>query len=506
MPPVKSKEEPSLLSLRDVSFSYRYKPALKNISFEIKAGEQWVCLGRNGAGKSSLAAILSGRNTAYSGTYNLTPTLEERGVQIVSFEEARDLRSRERKLDISEFNENAFDPGTTVRDLLRSIEIDPEESLRWITIIGIKHILDRGIRFISTGEMRKVLLAKAILKKPGLIILDNLMDGLDVVSQKSMRALLEDLIDEKWCLLVLCRQPEDVPKKSTHILILEKGVVLKKGERNLILSDIYATNLMRKPALRFDRLPSALNRKSLPPMTDPLLSLENVSVRYGEVQVLKDINWEFKSGQHCHIYGPNGCGKTTLLSLILGDNQKAYGQNIRIFGKLRGSGESIWDIKKKFGQVGTELQLDFVRQMKTLEVVVSGFFDTIGLYKNHNDYQKRHALEWLKIFQIQQFKNTAFDDLSFGIQRMILIIRAMVKSPAILVLDEPTLSMDSYNRKIVLEAIDHIAENSQTQIIFISHSLGERPRCINQELHFKPSGNAYTISVSETAVQALSSQ
>ena len=506
MPPVKSKEEPSLLSLKDVSFSYRYKPALKNISFEIKAGEQWVCLGRNGAGKSSLATILSGRNTAYSGTYNLAPTLEERGVQIVSFEEARDLRSRERKLDISEFNENAFDPGTTVRDLLRSIEIDPEESLRWITIIGIKHILDRGIRFISTGEMRKVLLAKAILKKPGLIILDNLMDGLDVVSQKSMRALLEDLIDEKWCLLVLCRQPEDVPKKATHILILEKGVLFKKGERNLILSDTYATNLMRKPALRFDRLPSTLNRKSLPPMTGPLLSLESVSVRYGEVQVLKDINWEFKSGQHCHIYGPNGCGKTTLLSLILGDNQKAYGQNIRIFGKLRGSGESIWDIKEKFGQVGTELQLDFVRQMKTLEVVVSGFFDTIGLYKNHNDYQKRHALEWLKIFQIQQFKNTAFDDLSFGIQRMILIIRAMVKSPAILVLDEPTLGMDSYNRKIVLEAIDHIAENSQTQIIFISHSLGERPRCINQELHFKPSGNAYTISVSETAVQSLSSQ
>ena len=241
-------------------------------------------------------------------------------------------------------------------------------------------------------------------------------------------------------------------------------------------------------------------------MTGPLLSLETVSVRYGAVQVLKDINWEFKSGQHCHIYGPNGCGKTTLLSLILGDNQKAYGQNIRIFGKLRGSGESIWDIKERFGQVGTELQLDFVRKMKTLEVVVSGFFDTIGLYTNHNDYQKRHALEWLKIFQIQQFKNTAFDDLSFGIQRMILIIRAMVKSPAILVLDEPTLGMDSDNRKIVLEAIDHIAENSRTQIIFISHSLGERPRCINQELHFKPSSNAYTISVTETAVRSLSSQ
>ena len=174
----------------------------------------------------------------------------------------------------------------------------------------------------------------------------------------------------------------------------------------------------------------------------------------------------------------------------MGDNQKAYGQDICIFGKLRGSGESIWDIKEKFGQVGTELQLDFAPGMKTLEVVLSGFFDTIGLYTDHNEYQKRDALEWLKVFQIQQIKSTAFDDLSFSIQRMILINRAMIKSPAILVLDEPTLGMDSYHRKMVLESIDYIAENSETQIIFISHSLGERPRCINQELHFKPSGNA----------------
>ena len=506
MLPIISKEKSLLLSLTDVSFSYRYKPVLKNISFEIKAGEQWVCLGRNGAGKSSLAAILSGKNSGYSGTYKLNPAIKERGVQIVSFEEARNLRSRERKLDIAEFNETAFDPGTTVRDLLKSVETDSDESLRWITIIGIKHLLDRGLRFISTGEMRKVLLARAILKKPGLIILDNLMDGLDVVSQKSMRALLEDLIDEKWCLLILCRQSEDVPKKSTHILILEKGALFKKGEKNLILGDNLVTNLMEKSVPRYDRLTSVLNRKPSYPLTDPLLSLKNVSVSYGDMRVLKNINWEFKSGQHCHIYGPNGCGKTTLLSLVLGDNQKAYGQNIHIFGKLRGSGESIWDIKEKFGQVGAELQLDFVRGMKTLEVVLSGFFDTIGLYTNSNDYQKRHALEWLKIFQLQQFKNTAFDDLSFGIQRLILIIRAMVKSPAILVLDEPTLGMDSYNRKIVLEAIDHIARNSRTQIIFISHSLGERPTCINQELHFKPSGNTYTVSVTETTVQSLSSQ
>ena len=140
MLPIKSKEESLLLSLIDVSFSYRYKPALKNISFEIMPGEQWVCLGGNGAGKSSLAAIISGQNSGYSGTFKLNPTIKERGVHIVSFEEARNLRSRERKLDIAEFNETAFDPGTTVRDLLKSVEIHSEEFLQWITILGIKHL------------------------------------------------------------------------------------------------------------------------------------------------------------------------------------------------------------------------------------------------------------------------------------------------------------------------------------------------------------------------------
>ncbi len=493
----KSKEQTFLLSLNNLSFSYRYKPVLKNISLKIKAGQHWVFLGRNGAGKSSLAAILGGRETSFSGTYELAPDLKKRGIEIVSFEETRTLRSRERKLDLSEFNETAFDPGTSVRELLAFTNIDSDEASRWITLIGIDSILDRGVRFISTGQMRKVLLAKAILKRPGMIILDNLTDGLDISSQKSMRNLLDDLINQDWLLVVLSRQLEDVPKKSTHVMVLENGIAIQSGKKELVLSDSSVSNLMETPSINFGKLPPISHSETMQSIEGPLLSLKNVSVRYGDLQIFKNVNWEFRHGQHCHIYGPNGCGKTTLLSLILGDNQKAYGQNIHIFGKLRGSGESIWDIKQKFGQVGTELHLDFIGGMTNLEVILSGFFDTIGLYTAHDDYQKRHSLKWLEVFQLEDLAKKQFDELSFGTQRVILIARAMVKYPAVLILDEPTLGMDLYNQKLILSAIDHIAENSQTQIIFISHSQGERPNCINQELYFKSSNKIFSVSVTE---------
>jgi len=202
--------------------------------------------------------------------------------------------------------------------------------------------------------------------------------------------------------------------------------------------------------------------------------------------VLRNVNWHFGPGDHCSISGPNGCGKTTLLSLVTGDNHKAYGQNITLFGIRRGSGESVWDIKQKFGQLDTQLQLNFMRGMRVVEVVVSGYFDTVGLYDAWGDAQRSSAGQWLEALGLADYSRDSFDALSFGLQRMVLLARAMVKSPLILLLDEPTLGLDGHHRKLMLRAIDHLAAHSDTQIIFVSHSAGETPACINQYLNFEP--------------------
>jgi len=216
-------------------------------------------------------------------------------------------------------------------------------------------------------------------------------------------------------------------------------------------------------------------------------------VSYGELTVLDNVNWVFERGQHCCVAGPNGCGKTTLLSLVTGDNHKAYGQDITLFGTRRGSGESIWDIKQKYGQVDTQLHLNFARGMRVIEVVVSGFFDTVGLFDDWGDAQRDAATQWLAALGIGALEREHFDALSFGLQRMVLLARAMVKSPVILLLDEPTLGLDGHHRQLILRAIDHIAANSDTQVIFVSHSAGEMPACINQLLRFEPTASGFEV-------------
>ena len=485
--------EPPLIELRGLSLVYRALPALRDIDWALHAGQQWACLGPNGAGKTTLARVLSSQATHFSGEMTRTSDLRERGVAYVCFEEAKTLCDRDKKLDDSEFRADARDPGTTVQaTILQGREAD-DNFHHWVQRLRIAHILQRGIRFISTGEMRKTLLITAILSKPGLLILDSPLDGLDLASQQDMRDILQELLQSRLNLFMLCRQAADVPAGVSHLLVLDDGQVLARGERDRVLADPAVQALMNPPLPPLEDLPPPAPRAYDLPVSGPLLELRDVAVAYGDLQVLQEIDWTLQQGQHCSITGPNGCGKSTLLSLVTGDNHKAYGQDITLFGIRRGSGESVWDIKQKFGQLDNQLHLNFVRGLRVLEVVVSGFFDTIGLYDEWGDVQRKTAQQWLAALGLGEYAKESFDALSFGLQRMVLLARAMVKSPIILLLDEPALGLDGHHRKLFLRAVDHIAANSDTQVIYVSHSAGDIPACINQRLEFVPQGERFKV-------------
>ncbi|TCO71884.1 ATP-binding cassette domain-containing protein [Chromatocurvus halotolerans] len=493
-----TQSESPLLDLRNVSLTYRARPVLRGLRWRINPGEQWALLGPNGAGKTVLASIISGEQTHFSGHCHRSGALITGGTAYVGFERARSLIARDRKLDVSEFSPDATDRGTTVADLLPR-PLNTAACDAWIHRLEMAPFLDRGLRYISTGQMRKALLASAILSRPGLLILDSPLDGLDAGSRDILASALETLLQSDQAVLLLAREMDAIPQHCSHILVLDRGRMVTAGPRAQVLDDPAVRQIMRPEPLPLRALPLPSGRRYALDGDSDLVRLRAVEVSYGDTRILHDINWTFAVGDHCCISGPNGCGKTTLLGLITGDNHKAYGQDVELFGRRRGSGESIWEIKQNFGLVDTQLQLTFSRGMRSIEVVTSGFFDSVGLFDDWTASQRDIAQSWLDALGLDPIRNEAFDTLSFGMQRMVLLARAMVKSPRMLVLDEPTLGLDGYHRELLLRALAHIVAASDTQLLFVSHSPGALPACINQHLRFVPAEPGFTVACERVA-------
>ncbi len=496
----------NLLRLSNLSFSYRARPVLRAIDWEWRAGEHWAVLGPNGAGKSSLAAILSGEQKHYSGTYTRSSALEEGGIAYVCFESGRRLCERDRKLDCAEFEGSASDTGTRVRDLLAE---DAELSAlraKVIEMLNLEPILERGLRHVSTGEMRKTLLASALLQRPGLLILDSPLDGLDLDTQHRFGLALNRIIRESPAVLVLSRSMEEVPEACTRLLLLGEGRVRDRGDREAMLRSPQTDRLLAAPDIRF-RPPAqqaavnasdAIGRDEPEHMSDepgPTLELRDVSASFGDLCVFRELNWRLEPHQHCLIAGPNGSGKSTLLDLLTGDNHKAYGQEVYLFGRRRGSGESVWDIKRSFGRVDARMQFAVPQGSSVMDVVLSGHFDSIGLHDRPTDRQRDRARIWLDALDLAALGSSEFHTQSFGLQRLVLLARAMVKAPRILLLDEATLSLDTGHRRLLLDAIDHVIRSSPCQLLFVSHTAGEVPSCINQKLSFEPNPDGSRIRV-----------
>lgn len=488
-----------LLECHNLRVVYGAVPALEIEQWQWLPGQRWAVLGGNGAGKSTLARLLSDEIRPTRGYCNSPGKLCPGQVVHLSFDQQSRMMERDRRLDDSETRADAFDPGTTVTAAILGPHPPDFHFRELLQRFGLEAIAERGLRFISTGESRRMLLARALYLRPRLLLLDDPLAGLDANAQTQMQALLATLLHaEKPRLLPLLSRAEDIPDGISHVLWLESGRVRAQGPRRQVL----AAYARARPAHRPPALPTA--RAAHPPPPQPLIEMHGLNLRYGETPILTDIHWQFDHAQHCLITGPNGAGKSTLLSLISGDNPKGYGQPLWLFGRRRGSGESVWDIRSRLGLVGTAWQLQRRRRERVLEVVASGLYDSDGLFRDCSGSDRAAVLAWIEAAGLGTLAESRFDRLSFGEQRLALIARAMVKTPHILILDEPCLGLDAEHRDAVLALSERIAARGHTQLLYVSHRPEEVPACINQWLRLEPHpAGGFTAQVSADRIRPL---
>tara|TARA_B100000700_G_C15053142_1_gene861394 strand:+ start:2353 stop:3891 length:1539 start_codon:yes stop_codon:yes gene_type:complete len=489
-----------LISLNNVSNHIWNKQILKDITWSTEFGQSWAIIGPNGAGKSILMKVILGQ-LPYFGTI-------KRHKKISSFEKIGNISFEQQKLiAVQAIKRDWYEDfsGKEEKFLTGSEFIDPEalnpRKLKKIAKqLNILAILDKSISKFSNGEVRKILIAKALLADPKLLILDEPFDGLDVSSSKWLKKTITQLIKSGLTLWLVSHRFDEIVPEITHILCLKSGEVFAKGTRSKILTSKTMKILFRKKNLELfnyiDLLDTNVNDKKIfktkstidaqiTSKYNSIIEMVNVNIRYGNKIVLKDFNWKVKKGENWKIIGPNGAGKSTLISLIYGENLKVYSNEIYLFGMRRGSGESIWDIKNKIGIVSPEIHVIYREPISTIKVVLSGFFDSIGYYKKSSKEQIVKASKWLELLEISNLSKKNFTTLSFGQQRLVLIARAMVKSPSLLILDEPCQGLDFTYRDYILEVIDKIAQTSRTQVLYITHHVSsDQLKCLNHELRF----------------------
>ncbi|MEA1785117.1 ATP-binding cassette domain-containing protein [Arenibacter sp. GZD96] len=314
---------------------------------------------------------------------------------------------------------------------------------------------------MSSGEQKKALLHHLLETSPDVIIVENAFDNLDVDAQKFLREKLYSISKEVRIIQIMSRK-EDRLDFITSMVAWDNNRI-----RKLEVREATTWNSNTKASPFQGSIPEPLRPHASEQKT--LILFKKVSVSYGSKSVLRDIDWEVKSGEFWQLSGKNGSGKTTILTMIIGDNPKAYGQKIYIFGKKKGSGESVWDIKNRIGYFTPSMTDKFTGYHTVEFMLLSGFFDSIGLYCTPTERQYRLAKEWLNLIGLWPLKDMQFHSLSAGQQRLIMVTRAMIKHPELLILDEPTAGLDDESAALFVTLINKISKESTMTIIFVSH-------------------------------------
>ena len=464
---------------------YRMK---QPVNLTINKGEQIAIVGPNGAGKSLLVDIMIGRWPLLMNEveYDFSPSASSLVCDNIKYITFRDsYGDSDTNLYYQQrWNSQDLEITPLVKDLLPAVQDSPYTE-KLYTLFGVEEMLDKHIVLLSSGEMRKFQIVKTLLANPRILIMDNPFIGLDAETRVLLKDLFLQLINGfSLQLILVVSKPNDIPDFITHVIPVENLTCGEKSTREEFLS-----TCKQEPShiLAEEKVQRILELKNDNEKldTDEIVNLDKVRIGYGSRCILNDLNWTIKKGEKWALSGENGAGKSTLLSLICADNPQSYTCNITLFGKKRGTGESIWEIKKHIGYVSPEMFRSYLKNLPVIDIVASGLYDTIGLYRRPKPEHLSVCEWWLDIFGISHLKERNFLQLSSGEQRLVLLARAFVKDPDLLILDEPLHGLDNYQCRLVKDIIEVFCQRNDKTLIMVTHYPEELPSTITHSLHIR---------------------
>lgn len=468
----------SFLTLDDVTVHNAGGERVAHLNWRVKRGEHWAVVGPNGAGKSSLAEAIAGR-AHFTGEIEYGFGARDgdpcERIAAVSFLLHKQFAGQSDGYFQSRWYPGEEEATLTAREILgEGKAVDAV-----VKLMGISELMERQALHLSTGEMRRLLIARALLLKPVILILDEPLIGLDVECRAMLHSALERVMRNKRgpTVILLTTRPHDLPKGISRVLFLRGKKAL--GEARVKSKQARMLEARAFRGARNGIVPIGKARGSKKSIVD----LRDVGIVAGEQAILKGVNWHVRAGECWAVLGPNGAGKTTLLSLLTGDHPQSFAQHVALFGKLR-SEHATRELKAQIGHASPDIALHYDGHTRTLDFVCTGFFETLGLYNHASKRQERIAWEWLRYFGLEDFASHPFRLLSDGQQRLVLLARALVKNPRLLILDEPCQGLDERNREAVRRALNAAAERGVTLIV-VSHYVDELPRRVTHRMELR---------------------
>lgn len=453
------------------------------LNLTIEAGKSYAICGQNGAGKSLLVDILTGAHPLlgdaihydFGGLHN---NRTSDNIRLITFRDV--YGGNEPAYYQQRWNQADEQIFPTVAEVLQQASSTTEGlSSELRRELGIESLLSKPINQLSSGELRRMQLAKQLSTTPQLLIIDNPYIGLDVEARAMLTHVLERLSQSLTLIFVVSRS-EDIPPFIQKAIIVEDKRVSSPLPASAFAHFEYGKEQESKQEDWLFLPPVVENFEAS--QSNRVVDFRHITIAYGRRTILKDLNWEVKRGEHWALTGENGAGKSTLLSLVCADNPQAYACDIRLFGYKRGGGESIWDIKKHIGYVSPEIYSTYRKPLSALQIVASGLRDTIGLYGKATQADIDRSKLWLSAFHALHLAERNYLQLSSGEQRLVLLVRAFVKNPDLLILDEPFHGLDNTTRHHAQRVIDLYMRNPRKTLIMVTHYNDELPSCIDHHL------------------------